>query len=53
MPEHEALSVEQMREALASRPGDEDERKWKAYVAGLTDEEVRALHAKVEQPKGV
>jgi hypothetical protein len=53
MPEQESLTVAQMRQALASRPGNEDAQKWAAYVAGLSDEEVRALHAKAEQPKGV
>lgn len=52
MAESEKLSVEQMRTALASRPGDQDPALWKDYLAGLSDDEVRTLYAKSERQQG-
>jgi hypothetical protein len=52
MADTEKLTVEQMRSALASRPGDEDAARWKDYVAALSPDEVRTLYAKAEKPQG-
>lgn len=49
MEEH-SLSVEEMRVYLLSHPADECGDNWKKVVEDFSDEEVRALYAKANQP---